>query len=196
MLNPKVNYSRMFSQHSLKLGYEWQHIDTAVLDFSPQYGQDSYSGQFSAPVGASSNNIYNVADFLFGARSAYSLTNVFVAQYRQRMNFFYVQDDWKVSKKLTSTWVCGMNTTPQWEDGNHPANFCSGSPASRHGILGPFQPARHPDRNNRAAPRPGLLAHSQDRIRSGYGIIKNHFNRAGGEPAGLQPAVGDHHQHQ
>ena len=43
-----------------------------MLDFSPQYGQDSYSGQFSAPAGAASNNIYNVADFLFGARSTYS----------------------------------------------------------------------------------------------------------------------------
>src|SRR5882757_1178068 len=53
VLNPKVNFSRVFSKHTLKLGYEWQHIDTEVLDFSPQYGQDSYGGQFSAPTGAS-----------------------------------------------------------------------------------------------------------------------------------------------
>jgi hypothetical protein len=184
--NPKVNYTRMFAQHSLKLGYEYQHIDTAVLDFSPQYGQDSYSGQFSAPVGAASNNIYNVADFLLGARSAYSLTNVFTAQYRQRMNFFYVQDDWKVSKKLTlNLGVRYEYATPQWEDGNHLANFVPGQPAkmitASSGDI--FNRALvHPDRNN-WAPRLGLAYSLTPKtvIRSGYGISYIHFNRAGGE---------------
>ena len=118
--------ARSLSSHSLKLGYEFQTIHTDVLDFSPQYGQDSYGGQFSAPTGAASNSIYNVADFLFGARSAYALTNVFTAQYRQRMNFSYVQDDWKVSSKLTlNLGVRYEYATPQWEDGNHLANLRS-----------------------------------------------------------------------
>jgi hypothetical protein len=185
VINPKVNYSHMFAQHSLKVGYEWQHIDTAVLDFSPQYGQDTYSGQFSSPAGAS-NNIYNVADFLFGARSAYQLTNVFVAQYRQRMNFFYVQDDWKVSSKLTlNLGVRYEYATPQWEDGNHLANFVPGSPAkmitASSGDI--FNRALvHPDRNN-WAPRLGLAYSLTPKtvIRAGYGISYIHFNRAGGE---------------
>ncbi|MCU1233386.1 MAG: TonB-dependent receptor, plug [Candidatus Solibacter sp.] len=186
VLNPKVNFSRMFSQHSLKLGYEWQHIDTEVLDFSPQYGQDSYNGQFSAPTGASSNNIYNVADFLFGARSSYQLTNVFVAQYRQRMNFFYVQDDWKVSKKLTlNLGVRYEYATPQWEDGNHLANFVPGSPAKMITATSGSIANRalvNPDRNN-WAPRLGLAYSLTPKtvIRSGYGISYIHFNRAGGE---------------
>jgi outer membrane receptor protein involved in Fe transport len=176
----------MFAQHSLKLGYEYQHIDTAVLDFSPQYGQDSYNGQFSAPTGASSNNIYNVADFLFGARSAYSLTNVFVAQYRQRMNFFYVQDDWKVSGKLTlNLGVRYEYATPQWEDGNHLANFVPGSPAKMITASSGDMFSRalvHPDRNN-WAPRLGLAYQLTPKtvVRSGYGISYIHFNRAGGE---------------
>ncbi len=186
VFNPKVNYTHMFAQHSLKLGYEYQHIDTAVLDFSPQYGQDSYSGQFSAPTGAASNNIYNVADFLFGARSAYQLTNVFTAQYRQRMNFFYVQDDWKVSKKLTlNLGVRYEYATPQWEDGNHIANFVPGSPAKMITATSGSIANRalvQPDRNN-WAPRIGLAYSLTPKtvIRSGYGISYIHFNRAGGE---------------
>jgi len=49
VINPKVNYSKILTRHTLKLGWELQTIHTEVLDFSPQYGQDSYSGQFSAP---------------------------------------------------------------------------------------------------------------------------------------------------
>ena len=51
VINPKVNYSKVFTRHTMKVGYEMQNIHTEVLDFSPQYGQDSYSGQFSAPSG-------------------------------------------------------------------------------------------------------------------------------------------------
>jgi hypothetical protein len=185
VINPKVNYSKIFSHHTLKLGYEFQTIHTEVLDFSPQYGQDSYGGQFSAPTGVSANNIYNVADFLFGARSSYSLTNWFVAQYRQRMNFWYAQDDWKVSPKLTVN--LGMRyeyATPQWEDGNHLSNF---DPAGRKMVSassgGIYNRALvHPDRNN-WAPRFGMAWSVLPKtvIRSGYGISYIHFNRAGGE---------------
>lgn len=49
VVNPKVNYSKILSRHTLKVGYEWQKIDTEILDFSPQYGLDVYSGQFSKP---------------------------------------------------------------------------------------------------------------------------------------------------
>ena len=185
VINPKVNYAKTFSHHALKLGYEMQTIHTEVLDFSPQYGQDNYGGQFSAPAGASSNNIFNIADFLYGARSAYSLTNTFIAQYRQRMNFAYLQDDWKVSSKLTLNLGARYEYgTPQWEEGNHLSNFDTVTkklvPASNGDM---FSRARvHPDRNN-WAPRAGLAYSLTPKtvIRSGYGVSFIHFNRAGGE---------------
>jgi hypothetical protein len=58
-------------------------------------------GQFSRPSGAASNNLYNLADFLFGARSTYALNNNVIVNYRQRMHFAYLQDDFKVNQKLT-----------------------------------------------------------------------------------------------
>jgi outer membrane receptor protein involved in Fe transport len=185
VINPKLNYSKIFSNHTLKLGYEFQTIHTEVLDFSPQYGADSYGGQYSAPPGSSSNNIYNIADFLFGARSSYELTNTFVAQLRQRMNFYYAQDDWKVNDKLTlNLGVRYEYATPQWEEGNHLANFDPVSKTMVNATSGDiFQRALvHPDRNN-WAPRVGLAYRATPKtvVRSGFGTSYIHFNRLGGE---------------
>jgi len=184
VVNPKVNFSKVFSQHTLKLGYEFQTIHTEILDFSPQYGQDNYTGQFSSPGGAQ-NNVYNVADFLFGARSSYELTTWFVAQYRQRMQFLYAQDDWKVSRKLTlNLGVRYEYATPQWEDGNHLSNFDPVGKqltlAKNGGIADRAQV--RPDRNN-FAPRVGFAYNVMPKtvIRSGFGVSYVHFNRLGGE---------------
>jgi hypothetical protein len=185
VVNPKANYTKIYSRHTLKLGYELQTIHTEVLDFSPQYGSDTYNGQFSAPPGAAANTIYNVADFLFGARSSYALTNWFVAQYRQRMNFLYAQEDWRVNDKLTLNLGARYEyATPQWEDGNHLANYdlAAQKPiyASSGGIY--ERALVHPDRNN-WAPRAGLAWRLLPKtvIRTGYGVSYIHFNRLGGE---------------
>lgn len=184
-INPKANYSRIIGRHVLKAGYEYQAINTDIFDFNPQYGQDSYGGQFSRPAGAPSNNLYNLADFLLGARSAYSLNNEIVLNYRQRMHFLYLQDDWKVNNRLTlNLGVRYEYATPQWEDKNRLSNL---DPVSLKIIQakdgGIYDRALvQPDRNN-WAPRFGLafLAAPKTAIRSGYGISYVHFNRLGGE---------------
>jgi hypothetical protein len=185
VINPKVNFSKAFSRHTLKTGWEYQKIDTDVLDFSPQYGQDNYGGQFSRPTGVSSNNLFNVADFLFGARNSYQLANDVTVEILQRMNFFYVQDDWKVNRKLTVNLGARYEyATPQWEAQNRLTSFDpttqslifakSGSISNRALV--------HPDRNN-FAPRIGVAYSLTPKtvIRSGYGVSYIHFNRMGGE---------------
>jgi hypothetical protein len=185
VINPKTNYSKILGRKTLKAGYEYQSIDTDIFDFNPQYGQDNYAGQFSRPSTAGSSNLYNLADFFFGARSSYSLNNQVVLNYRQRMHFLYLQDDWKVSPKLTLN--LGLRyefATPQYEGTNRIANFDPSGPrliqASSGGV---YQRALvHPDRNN-FAPRVGVAYSVTDRtvIRSGYGVSYVHFNRLGGE---------------
>jgi hypothetical protein len=186
VLNPRVNWSRIFSHHTLKLGYEHQAVNTDVEDFHPKYGQDVYNGHFSQPTGvAANNNLYNFADFLFGARSSYSITNTTLIHYRQRMHFAYVQDDWKVSRKVTVN--AGLRYeygTPQYEADNRLVDYNpatnslvpakAGSMADRSLI--------HPDRNN-FAPRIGIAysVNPKTVIRSAYGISYIHFNRMGGE---------------
>jgi hypothetical protein len=185
VINPKVNFSRAFTHHTLKAGWELQTIDTDVLDFSPQYGQDNYSGQFARPSGVASNNLYNVADFLLGARSSYQLTNDVSVEILQRMHFYYVQDDWKVSRKLTLNLGARYEyATPQWEAQNRLSSF---DPAALSLIFaksgGIYERALvRPDRNN-FAPRIGLAYSLTPRtvIRSGYGVSYIHFNRMGGE---------------
>ncbi len=185
-INPKVNYSKVLRRHTLKAGYEYQSIDTDILDFNPQYGSDSYGGQFSRPSTATpATNLYNLADFMFGARSSYSLNNAVVLQYRQRMHFVYLQDDWKVNTKLTLN--LGMRyeyATPQYEAQNRIANF---DPATKTLIQAKDgsiydRSLVNPDRNN-WGPRLGMAYQltSKTVLRGGYGISYVHFNRLGGE---------------
>ncbi len=186
VVNPRVNYTFIVGRHSLKTGYEYQSINTEIDDFNPKYGIDSYSGQFSRPAGVTtSNNLYNLADFLFGARSTYQLNNAVIVNYRQRMHFAYIQDDFKVNPKLTlNLGVRYEFSTPQWEEENLLANFDPASATlirAKDGSL--YDRALvDPDYNN-WAPRIGFAYNAFDRtvVRGGYGISYIHFNRLGGE---------------
>jgi hypothetical protein len=186
VINPRFNYTFLAGRHSFKTGYEYQKIKTEIDDFNPKYGRSAYSGQFSRPTTiTTSNNLYNLADFLFGARSGYDLNNALIITLHQRMHFAYLQDDFKVNQKLTlNLGVRYEFATPQWEDQNRLANF---DPATltliqaRDGSI--YDRALvNPDRNN-WAPRIGFAYNVADNtvVRGGYGISYIHFNRLGGE---------------
>ncbi len=73
VFDPKANYSKILSRHTLKAGYEYQAIDTTINDFNPAYGQNTYGGQFTNPTPTKANSLYNLADFLLGYQSVYQL---------------------------------------------------------------------------------------------------------------------------
>jgi hypothetical protein len=122
---PKLNYMILMGRHSLKTGFEYQHVRTEVQDVNPLYGRDEYAGRFTRPIGSTStDNQYNLADFMFGYRNRYSLGNILVANVRQNMYFAYVQDDFKLNDKLTLN--LGLRYeygTPQWDANNVLSNF-------------------------------------------------------------------------
>jgi hypothetical protein len=141
LLDPKVNFTWVKGQHSLKFGYEYEKIWMAVNDNNPLYGSWSYGGGYSVCAPSVSANCANNingpqvaapsavsdnywADFLFGNTSAYSLANYFVAHLRQTMHNIYAQDDWKVSPQLTLNlglrWEYG---SPYTEQNNYISNF-------------------------------------------------------------------------
>jgi hypothetical protein len=173
--NPKVNYSLIRGRHTLKTGYEYQRIHTQIQDVNPLYGRDIYNGNFSGN---------NLADFMFALRREFQLVNFYIADYRQVMNYAYIQDDWKVNTKLTLN--LGLRyeyATPQWEASNRLSNFDPTSnrlvPAQSGSVANRAQV--NPDRNN-FAPRLGA-AYSVDPktvLRGAYGVSYAHFNRAGG----------------
>jgi hypothetical protein len=143
LLDPKVNFTWVKGKHSLKFGYEYEHIWMAVNDNNPLYGSFSYSGGYSlcpsttvggvkVPTNANCTSVNAAvadnywADFLFGTTNNYSLANLFVAHLRQTMQSTYAQDDWKILPKLT------LNLGLRWE---------YGSPYSeQHNLLSNFDP--------------------------------------------------------
>jgi hypothetical protein len=180
----KINFTKNMGRHALKTGFEFVVIRTQVLDVNPLYGLDSYAGGFSRPAGGPADpTSYSIADFLFGLRSAYQLGTFAVGNYRQHEYFAYVQDDFRVTNKLTLN--LGMRweyATPRWDRDNNASNFDpatnslikakSGSISDR-GLI-------NPDRKN-FAPRIGFAysAMQDTVIRGGYGIGYVHQNRVG-----------------
>lgn len=190
VLDPKVNFSKILSKHILKVGFEYQRINTTVQDFHPKYGVDNYTGYFSDPgstagLTAAQQQAYSLADFMFGARSHYEINNYAVAHLRQRMYFAYLQDDYKVSKALTlNLGVRYEFATPQWERDNKLANFDPSTDSLIFPTNGSLynRALVHPDPHN-WAPRVGLAyqPNSKTVVRSAYGISYVQFNRLGGE---------------
>ena len=184
VFTPKLNYTRRLGRHSLKAGLEWQHVRTEVQDVSPLYGSDEYTGRFTRPLGSTStDNQYNLADFMFGLRSRYSLSNLRVANVRQNLYFGYLQDDFRLSRSLTvNLGVRYEYGTPQWEADNVLTNFDPASLtmiAARDGSI--YDRALvDPDRND-VAPRLGFAwsLDARTAVRGGFGTSFVHFQRAG-----------------
>ena len=188
VINPKLNYTLLRGRNSIKVGWEFLSINTEVDDFNPTYGQDGYSGGFSATAASKDTGATQasfLADFLVGARNGYQLNNIAIVNYHQYMNFFYVQDDIKLSPKFTAN--VGLRyelVTPQFVSGNHLANF---DPATNTLVQ-----ARSGSISDRAlvstpkldfAPRLGFAYQLDGRtvIRGAYGLSFDQFNREGGE---------------
>ena len=208
LLDPRVNFTWARGKHSLKFGYEYEHIWMAVNDNNPLYGSFTYNGGYSAcpssggkPTLSNCTNTTTVADnywadFLFGTTNAYSLANYFVAHLRQTIQSAYAQDDWRVTPKLTLNlglrWEYG---SPYSEQENQISNF---DPVSQtvltttpgavagNGIT-PFRGSGvygrtlvNPDLND-FAPRIGFAYAPMPNtaIRGGYGISYVHYTRAG-----------------
>ncbi len=185
VINPRVNLSTIVRAHTLKFGYEHQRIATEINDLGPVLGQSNYAGQFSRAPGAAATELYNLADFLVGAQSQLQLSSFEVLDYRQRMHFLYLQDDWKVLPKLTLN--LGLRyefATPQWDAQNRLGNFDPAGPRlifAKDGSL--FDRALvDPDFNN-FGPRVGGAYQLSSRtvVRGGFGVSYIHFNRMGGE---------------
>ena len=111
-------------RQSFKSGYEYQAIATEIDDSTRSTGVTATAVSSAVRRPRRRTGDYNLADFMFGARNAYALTNPFIANLRQRMHFAYLQDDFKASQRLTLN--LGLRyefATPQWEKDNFLTNY-------------------------------------------------------------------------
>ena len=196
LLDPKVNFTVVKGHHSLKFGYEYEHVWMAVSDNNPLYGSFTYGGGYSNNGGSTVSDTY-WADFLFGTTSGYSAANVFTAHLRQTFNSAYAQDDWKALPNLTINaglrWEFG---SPYSEQNNYISNFdpitqtilttTPGVAASANITPVPASGGYYghtlvnPDFND-FAPRVGF-SYAPDlktAIRGGFGTSFVHYTRAG-----------------
>jgi outer membrane receptor protein involved in Fe transport len=195
LLDPKVNFTWVKGKHSLKFGYEYEHIWMAVNDNNPLYGSWTYGGGYSSVNSTKVADNY-WADFLFGLTSSYQLANYFVVHLRQTLDNAYIQDDWKVLPNLT------LNVGLRWEYGspfseqqNYISNFDPDSqtvltiapgavagngitPVSPGGVYG--KTLVNPEYKD-FSPRIGFAyaATPNTAIRGGFGTGYAHYTRAG-----------------
>ncbi len=208
-IDPKVNFTWVKGFHSLKFGYEYQHLWMAVNDNNPLYGSFAYGGGYSVcpsgtPITGTNTNCTGGsavadnywADFLFGTTSSYQLANFYEAHVTNNTHNLYAQDDWKVSSKLVLNLGLRWEYTSPYADlYNHISNF---DPASQtvftttpgavagNGITpvsfsGVYgKTLIHPDYKD-YAPRIGFAyaPFANTAIRGGFGISYAHYTRAG-----------------
>jgi hypothetical protein len=198
--NPKFNYSMVQGRHSLKAGYEFLAVRTEVLDINPLYGSDTYSGQYSKPTCAQLGQAsgctiandptsYNLADFYFGLPSTIAQGSNLTTNLRQQVHSLYIQDDWRVTPKLTIN--AGLRwefSTPIWDRDNYWSNFDPKTNTLVRAKSGSLHDRAlvNPDYKD-FGPRIGAAYSIDTRtsVRAGYGISYTFFNRPGSAIEGI-----------
>ncbi len=195
LIDPKINFTLVKGKHSLKFGYEYEHVWMGVSDNNPLFGSFTYGGAYSNAGGSSVSDTY-WADFLFGTTSAYSAANEYETHLRQSFHNAYAQDDWKVLPNLT------LNLGLRWEYGS-PYSEQNGSisnfdpisqtilTTSPNAVASTFVTPIHtggvygstlvdPDLKD-FGPRVGfaLAADPKTALRGGFGMSYVHYTRAG-----------------
>jgi hypothetical protein len=174
--NPRATFSWNRGAHFIKFGGEFLHVQTKINDLNATIGRMNFENRFTNRA---------VGDLLLGLPSQLALTSYTVMDQGQTMQFYFVQDDYRITPSLTAN--IGLRyeyATPPMEKDNNFSNF---DPATGTMIFasdgGVFERALiHPDRNN-FAPRIGFAYTPWPRLvaRGGYGVFFTHTVRQGRE---------------
>ncbi|HEY7179880.1 MAG TPA: TonB-dependent receptor, partial [Blastocatellia bacterium] len=182
----KASLSDLHGRHFLKYGAEFLFVQTGIRDINALIGSLTFSnGVFTGQA---------LGDLLLGLPQRLALTSNTVLNNSQRLSFFYVQDDFKVTSKLTLNYGLRYEyATPPVERDNQFANFdpTTGTMTfAKDGDL--FDRALvHPDHNN-FAPRFGFAysprlfgwnENSRFVVRGGYGLSHAPLTGMGRNPS-------------
>jgi Carboxypeptidase regulatory-like domain/TonB dependent receptor-like, beta-barrel len=174
--NPRAIFTWNRGVHFVKFGTEFLHVKTKINDLNATIGRMNFDNRFTNRA---------VGDLLLGLPSQLALTSFTVMDQGQNMQFYFIQDDYKITPKLTLN--VGLRyefATPPVEKENRFANFDAATGKevfAKDGDL--FERSLiHPDHNN-FAPRIGFAWSAISRlvIRGAYGVFYNHTVRQGRE---------------
>jgi hypothetical protein len=146
---------------------------------NPYVFQSNYP--YDGVATSTSNKMFDYADFLLGMRSTTGLSNSPIANIRDWGFSGYVQDDWKVNKRLTVN--LGLRyefATPIYEANNQLSNF---NPANPGTMILASSGNRYTINSNKKGfgPRVGAAFTLDNKtvLRGGFGISYSHWNRTG-----------------
>jgi hypothetical protein len=188
--------------HSVKAGYDFTFMAFNVFRSERPAGQYSFGRTFtqgSDPLNTASTSGFGVATFLLGAPTSGQITSDPSLAASQTYYAWYLQDDWKVMRRLTLNLGIRWEYQTPWTDRfNQLAYFDPEAiePLSgQKGVLrfvgrdGNPRYQSDPDRNN-FAPRVGLAWEFMDKtvLRAGYGLF--YYPGSGGIGAGASDLGG------
>ena len=174
--NPRATFSLSRGAHFIKFGAEFLHVETRINDLNATIGRMNFDNRFTNRA---------VGDLLLGLPSQLALTSYTIMDQGQDMQFYFVQDDYRVSSNFTAN--VGLRyeyATPPMEKDNQFANFDPQTATMVFAKDGSVYDRAliHPDRNN-FAPRIGFAYTPWSRVvvRGGYGVFFTHTVRQGRE---------------
>jgi len=206
--DPKLNYSRLWKNHSLRTGIEYNKLNVAQEDLHPVLGANAYTAQisgycyyagcyagygsyFTGTQTAETYRMFDYADFLLGYQAQTGIAKPTQSDLRVWGMAGYLQDDWKVNHKLSIN--LGLRyefMSPIAEANNKLANF----DIATGKLVAASSSDRYTVNPNKAdfGPRVGA-AYALDQktvLRGGYGISYAHWNRVGSNYLTMNPPFG------
>jgi hypothetical protein len=174
--NPRAAISWNRGLHLLKFGGEFLHVQTRINDLNATIGRMNFENRFTNRA---------VGDLLLGLPSQLALTSFTVMDQGQNMQFYFLQDDYKITPRLTlNLGVRYEYATPPVEKENRFVNFDPKTGTEIRAKDGSIfdRALIHPDRNN-VAPRVGFAWSPTTRwvVRGAYGVFFTHTVRQGRE---------------
>jgi hypothetical protein len=173
------NVTKVHGRHTLKAGFDFRFITPYTNSTLSGKGSLTFNGAYTQLPSARGNTGAPFADLLLGLAQTGTVGSRIVAEESGKVYAAYVQDDWKVSSKLTlNLGIRYEVATPFVEESNHMANFIYAPGSPNYGTIviagqnGNSRQLINTDVNN-IAPRFGFAWQplSKTVVRGGYGIF-------------------------
>lgn len=154
--------TKVFNSHTLKAGFEGMYLRFATYQPASPRGDDSFSGVYTSIPGDDVNNSGAVQFVLTpiastvpggisynGGPNSVWISHLSITDARRKYFAGYVQDDWKVSRKLTlNLGVRWEFFPPIYEAHDAQGNFVPGVPGVNAAYLLPKSRSNQSDPNN------------------------------------------------